>query len=841
MVRGRDERKKPLGRSASSGARTILRTFLSEASFWTPDLLIPETPAWIEHAPFAFWLMQALRPRLFVELGTHSGFSYFAFCSAVQRLRLGTRCYAVDTWKGDEQAGFYGEEVFQKTSAENDARYSAFSTLVRSTFDAASSHFDDGSIDLLHIDGRHFYDDVKHDYRTWRPKLSEHAIVLFHDTSVRERDFGVSRLWDELCRDHPHFEFLHGHGLGVLGIGTRLPADLTRLFAAARDDEKATVIREAYSRLGGSFRLEVAVQRQAAEAHITREVTGTQIAILQSELQAVVRLEAELQDERDRKQVLTAELRDRNQVLTAELRAKFAHEKQLASEVADTLRHLKETEDKVRARAAELAGMRASTSWRITWPLRWLGAKLRRLGLHSHGPRLASWSQLRLGLRSYRRRRQDIRLIESSDLFDDAWYLARNPDARAVQMTAAEHYLRHGAPEERDASPHFDGNWYLEQYGDVKQARVNPLAHYLRHGRHEGRQLKRLGLESGAFDYFKDPKPELAPLRIALGCSTRGNFFMGEIGLMLEAELREIGMQTMRFDETSADAAMDCDIILVIAPHEYFALDGGKAWDLLSKHEGLVLVNTEQPQTPWFAQAKNFFRRNRIIFDMNYASATALRAAGYPAYFLPLGFSRTFEQRYANVVLERTGPLISLPTSTLQARPERYAARPIDILFVGTMSPKRSSYFARNAKFFSQFETFFYLPDCVSPFREGEQRTLDFSSLQGLARRSKIVLNVHRDEAPYLEWQRIANVGIIQRALVISETSQSGAMLVPNLHYVDAPLYALTELCEHYMAHPDLAESTAGLAYVDFSRRCRLEDVLRALLPALAAPINAVR
>ena len=180
-----------------------LTPIFRRSMFWTPERQAPST--WIEHVPFAFWLVDVLRPRTIVELGTHNGVSYSAMCQAVKSLGLATSCFAVDTWKGDEHAGFYSEDIYRDFAAFHDQRYSAFSRLVRSSFDEALSHFEDGSIDLLHIDGLHTYEAVRHDYQSWLPKLSTDAIVLFHDTNVRERDFGVFRLWSELTADRLYF------------------------------------------------------------------------------------------------------------------------------------------------------------------------------------------------------------------------------------------------------------------------------------------------------------------------------------------------------------------------------------------------------------------------------------------------------------------------------------------------------------------------------------------------------------------------------------------------------------------------------------------------------------
>jgi len=218
------------------------------AMFWRPIYL--EQSAWFEHIPFAFWLVEAHKPKVIVELGSHHGTSYFAFCQAVERLGLDTRCFAVDTWKGDEHAGFYDENIFNKVRAFNEANYSGFSRLVRSTFDEALNHFSDGTVDLLHIDGYHTLEAVEHDFISWLPKLSDHAIVIFHDTNVRERNFGVYKLFERLENKYPSFEFVHGHGLGVLGIGAQQNNLLQQLFQVGKDESRRRAIQEVFARLG---------------------------------------------------------------------------------------------------------------------------------------------------------------------------------------------------------------------------------------------------------------------------------------------------------------------------------------------------------------------------------------------------------------------------------------------------------------------------------------------------------------------------------------------------------------------------------------------------------------
>lgn len=347
-----------------------------------PHRLVFPAP-WIGHIPFAFWIVSVLQPRVLVELGTHTGNSYAAFCQAIDVLGLPTKAYALDTWQGDDHAGAYGDEVLADLRAHHDPRYGRFSELLRTTFDEGVGRFGDSSIDLLHIDGLHTYEAVRHDFETWLPKLSAQGVVLFHDIEVRERDFGVYRFWEEITKTYEGFSFRHSNGLGVLLVGPDVP-DVLRYIAGTAAAQAREVAR--FDALGRGLLAEFELKRlQSRLKDVSTELKERgdyidQAHVFLNEHRGLLAANA-LQLEQERAAAQAARLQAAQAIAAAEARHELQEKKaQALAQERDGLvhhRHLLLTENAEYKRAIDR--MAASRSWRATAGLRRLGRNLRRL------------------------------------------------------------------------------------------------------------------------------------------------------------------------------------------------------------------------------------------------------------------------------------------------------------------------------------------------------------------------------------------------------------------------------------------------------------------------------
>jgi predicted O-methyltransferase YrrM len=168
--------------------------------------------AWRGHQKFAEWLVRELKPKTIVELGVDYGFSSFVFA----RAGMG-EVYGIDSFEGDPEAGQRNtrpivEERQKELGVTNLHLVQGYFSEVAKTWDKP--------IDILHIDGRHRYDDVKEDYEIWSRFVRPGGVILLHDTCVTREPYGVHRFFREI--ELPKTNFTHSEGLGVVSTDQAL-------------------------------------------------------------------------------------------------------------------------------------------------------------------------------------------------------------------------------------------------------------------------------------------------------------------------------------------------------------------------------------------------------------------------------------------------------------------------------------------------------------------------------------------------------------------------------------------------------------------------------------------
>ncbi|MCU7795569.1 MAG: class I SAM-dependent methyltransferase, partial [Candidatus Thiodiazotropha sp. (ex Myrtea spinifera)] len=196
---------------------------MREAVEYRPTYLTSQTP-WHGLIPFSVWLSILVEPEIICELGVYRGDSFFTLFDANKDRSL-KKIIGIDTWAGDADTGLYGEGPFNQFTTELESRDDDRLTFRQSMFSDALKFVTDKSIDILHIDGAHDYRSVSADFTSWKNKVSNRGIILFHDISVLDRGFGVHKLWDELKEEFPDrvMDVSFSNGLGVLFIGDKSP------------------------------------------------------------------------------------------------------------------------------------------------------------------------------------------------------------------------------------------------------------------------------------------------------------------------------------------------------------------------------------------------------------------------------------------------------------------------------------------------------------------------------------------------------------------------------------------------------------------------------------------
>jgi len=292
------------------------------------------------HIPFLFWIVETSRPTTIVELGVGDGNSYCALLQASSHLGLEVRCFGVDPWSDAD-----GEDAYRSLCGYHDPLYGTFSTLVRSSHDAATAHFLDKTIDLLHVAGTPSSNLTAPELERWLTRMSSRGFVVFHDINGSVGPAAAWPLWEGLRQRYPTFEFLHSNGLGIAYVGgDPLPDAVKPLFDGTLRADRSHM-RAYFARLG----LAVHEHEALREAQVRLASADLRVRALENEIARGTQARLARQDRSGQN-----------------LRQQMALIARLQREVS-TLNRKKIAWEQILE----------STSWRITAPLRWLVIKIR--------------------------------------------------------------------------------------------------------------------------------------------------------------------------------------------------------------------------------------------------------------------------------------------------------------------------------------------------------------------------------------------------------------------------------------------------------------------------------
>jgi hypothetical protein len=247
------------------------------------------------------------------------------------------------------------------------------------------------------------------------------------------------------------------------------------------------------------------------------------------------------------------------------------------------------------------------------------------------------------------------------------------------------------------------------------------------------------------------PAPEVAFV-VARG----QNAFFVELVEVLHREAAALGVTTS-VTVGAFPPPSPTRIYVVLPPHEYASLEGPEAFADPALLGRTIVVCAEQPGSHWFDRNLTWARGAGGVFDINPRAVDVYRHYGIDARLLPLGYTRQWDSSDAVDAAEHADDAWD-------------DGRDIDILFLGSRSPRRDAVLAHCGDVLRRHRSHLVISDNDRPNVATTDDFVAGTDKRALLRRSRTVLNVHVGDEPYFEWLRVVEA-MHSGAVVVSERS----------------------------------------------------------------------
>ncbi len=227
-------------------------------------------------------------------------------------------------------------------------------------------------------------------------------------------------------------------------------------------------------------------------------------------------------------------------------------------------------------------------------------------------------------------------------------------------------------------------------------------------------------------------------------------------------------------------------VYVLLDPTGYTAIEGDDALPGDAILRRTIFLCAEPPPRDGDDAHLELLRRAGAVFVLDQRHVLALHRRGIPARLIRPGYS---------TALDRFDPR---------------AERPIDVMFLGATSPRRTLYLSRAARVLARHNCLLRLSDVIpaSP---------DTSSFTGAGRRSllaatKVLIDVHRGDETRFAWQRALDA-IHAGAVVVTEHASGISPLVPGEHLLVAGADALPFVVDELLRDEERLAGVREAAY----------------------------
>ncbi|MGO9752689.1 MAG: glycosyltransferase [Solirubrobacteraceae bacterium] len=223
------------------------------------------------------------------------------------------------------------------------------------------------------------------------------------------------------------------------------------------------------------------------------------------------------------------------------------------------------------------------------------------------------------------------------------------------------------------------------------------------------------------------------------------------------------------------------------APRQFVALEGPEALPDQSILKRTAFICADPPKHAVDEDDFELFASAGAVFDIDVRSVVALHRGQISARTLRPGYSK------------------------LRDRFDCSVARPIDVMFLGTRSERRTRLLSRYAPILARHNCLVQIADAEYPNAAGSSSFLTESKRELLAQ-TKVMINLHRDQESYIEWLRVLDA-MHCGAVVVSEHATGFAPFVAGQHLLLASSDALPFVAEAVLRDDALAQRLRMQAY----------------------------